>query len=114
MKNRFLGICVLGSMLLFSGCGQPNTKNMEPNDEAYSCGVFSVILHKGRHKGTITLDVWSAPTERISISRDGYFRAKYGKHQQRFFKKGGKYYFNPNTASDVRDSLQLINCKRVK
>lgn len=110
MKNRFLGICVLGSMFLLSGCGQPNSKNMGPGDEAYSCGVFSVILDK--HKNAVTVSVWSAPTARVPINRNGYF--KYGNSTKRFFKRGGKYYFNPDTSSNVRDSLQLISCKRVK
>ena len=110
MKNRFLGICVLGSIFLLSGCGQPNSKNIGPGDEAYSCGVYSVILDK--HKNAVTVDVWSNSPKRVSINRNGYFY--YVNGTMRFFKRGGKYYLNPNTASNVRDSLQLIGCKRVK
>ena len=109
MKNRFLGICVLGSMFLLSGCGQPDSlKNMGPNDEAYSCGVYSIILHKG----SVTVSVWSAPTARVPINRNGYFY--YVNSTNRFFKKGGKYYFDPDTASNVKDSIRLIGCKRIK
>ena len=111
MKNRFLGICVLSSIFLLSGCGQPDSiKNMGPNDKAYSCGVYSIILNK--HKNAVTVSVWSAPTARVPINRNGYF--KYGNSTKRFFKRSGKYYFNPNTSSNVRDSLQLIGCERVK
>ena len=109
MKKKFLGICVLGSMLLLSGCGQPKSfSNMGPNDEAYSCGVYSIV----KHKSTVTASVWSLPTARVPISSSGYFN--YGDDPKRFFKKNGKYYFNPNTRSNVRKSLQLTTCKRIK
>jgi len=138
MKKRFVGICVLSSMFLISGCGQPDTSNMGSNDEAYSCGVWSIILHKdhrtvygvketgerdefGKLKykdtkkqlaGKVTIDFWGGPKETVDIDTNGYFRygsAKNG-HTFKLIYKGQRYYLDasPNIHHDSRTINNLM------
>jgi len=87
----------------------PQTNGAGQNDAKYSCGLWTFILHKD----TITVDIWAAPTRTVPINRGGYFTFNSDK-RKRFFKSGGKYYFNPNTTGrQFKPSLQWISCERV-
>ena len=143
MKKKFVGICVVGAMFLINGCGAgPDMSRVKPGDEVYTCGVYTVILHRDsktvhgvketgyrdntgfltykstrkRVKGTIEFGAWGH-YDRYYLNTDDTFTYKVGNKYERWsFRKqsNGNYFLAFSPYPKVTQGLAGDWCERIK
>ncbi len=104
MKKTILSVVAIGSLIVLSGCSQPDSKKTySANQKVYSCGAYEIILtggsrtvhgvkeigrdstgfltYKGtseRIAGSITIDSWAIKPHTTYLNSNGTFRMNKG------------------------------------
>lgn len=139
MKKTILNVVAIGSLVVLTGCSQPDSKKTyAANQKVYSCGAYEVILESGNRtvqgtkatgrdangllkfkdtskkvSGSLIIDSWAMEPYRTYLNSNGSFRMKSGETWS-FGKINGEYLLCQSRSCSDKSLFNRMSCKRIR
>ncbi len=141
MKKTILSVVAITSLIILSGCSQPDSKKAYAADQkVWECGGYTVSLFGGskvtdmmiktgrdkngfmtyrgekvRSSGLIEVDSWAMKPYRATLDGNGNFRMKKGQIWSFRKYQDGQYFLGFNKSPNRKQALGLAGetCKRI-